>query len=53
VAQREVIELVFWGGLTRHEIANQLNVPLGTVHTRLRLAMDKLRIALQRWISDE
>jgi RNA polymerase sigma-70 factor (ECF subfamily) len=53
VAQREVIELVFWGGLTRHEIADQLNLPLGTVHTRLRLAMDKLRIALQRWISDE
>lgn len=53
IAQREVVELVFWGGLTRHEVANQLSLPLGTVHTRLRLAMDKLRVSLQRWISDE
>jgi RNA polymerase sigma-70 factor (ECF subfamily) len=41
--QREVIELIFWGGLTRREAAAQLSVPLGTVHTRLRLGMDKLR----------
>ena len=41
--QREVIELIFWGGLTRHEAAAQLTVPLGTIHTRLRLGMDKLR----------
>jgi len=53
VAQREVVELAFWGGLTRHEIADQLDLPLGTVHTRLRLAMDKLRVSLQRWMADE
>ena len=41
--QREAIELIFWGGLTRREAAAQLSVPLGTVHTRLRLGMDKLR----------
>jgi len=41
--QREVIELIFWGGLTRREAAAQLSVPLGTVNTRLRLGMDKLR----------
>src|SRR5262245_18736898 len=40
--QREVIELIFWGGLTRREAAAQLSVSLGTVHTRLRLGMDKL-----------
>lgn len=47
-AQREVIELVFWGGLTRREIAERLDLPLGTVHTRLRLGMDKLRGLLRR-----
>jgi RNA polymerase sigma-70 factor, ECF subfamily len=52
-AQREVIELAFWGGMSRREIAEQLSLPLGTVHTRLRLAMDKLREALARWIKDE
>ncbi len=41
--QREVIELIFWGGLTRREAAAQLSLPLGTVCTRLRLGMDKLR----------
>ncbi len=47
-AQREVIELSFWSGLSRHEIAEHLQVPLGTIHTRLRLAMEKLREALNR-----
>lgn len=46
-AQREVVELVYWGGLTRREIAEKLELPLGTVHTRLRLAMDRLRIFLE------
>ena len=32
-AQREVVELVYWGGLTRREIAEKLELPLGTVHT--------------------
>jgi RNA polymerase sigma-70 factor (ECF subfamily) len=52
-AQREVIELVFWGGLTRREIAERLDLPLGTVHTRLRLGMDKLREGLRRLFVDE
>jgi RNA polymerase sigma-70 factor (ECF subfamily) len=52
-AQREVIELVFWGGLTRREAAEQLDVPLGTVHTRLRLALDKLRDSLGHWMRGE
>lgn len=52
-AQREVIELVFWGGLTRREIAERLDLPLGTVHTRLRLGMDKLRDALRRLFTNE
>jgi len=52
-AQREVIELVFWGGLTRREIADRLDLPLGTVHTRLRLGMDKLRSTLRRLFDEE
>jgi RNA polymerase sigma-70 factor, ECF subfamily len=45
-AQREVIELLYFGGLTRQEAANRLNAPLGTIHTRLRLGFAKLRDAL-------
>jgi RNA polymerase sigma-70 factor (ECF subfamily) len=51
--QREAIELIFWGGLTRPEAAAQLSVPLGTVHTRLRLGMDKLRGLLGQLFGEE
>lgn len=46
--QREVIELAYFWGLTRQEISETLGVPLGTVHTRARLALEKLRVALKR-----
>jgi RNA polymerase sigma-70 factor (ECF subfamily) len=52
-AQRDVIELIFWGGLTRREVANRLQLPLGTVHTRLRLGMEKLRSALEQASGEE
>jgi RNA polymerase sigma-70 factor (ECF subfamily) len=41
--QRQIIELSFFQGLTRREIARQLGVPLGTVHTRAWLGLNKLR----------
>ena len=44
--QREVLELAYFGGLSQSEIATRLGQPLGTVKTRVRSAMDKLRLVL-------
>lgn len=45
--QREVIELAYYSGLSHSEIALRLGQPLGTVKTRTRLAMMKLRDMLR------
>jgi RNA polymerase sigma-70 factor (ECF subfamily) len=41
--QRLVLSLAFWSGLSQSEIAARTSVPLGTVKTRVRLGMAKLR----------
>src|SRR5262249_20164860 len=48
-AQREALELAYWGGLSQSDIADRLGVPLGTVKSRVRLAL----VALRRQLGPE
>lgn len=45
--QKQALALAYFGGYTHHQIAEALAQPLGTVKTRIRLAMQKLRQILQ------
>ncbi len=47
--QRQVIELAFFVGLTSPEIALRLDEPVGTIKSRLRLGLDRLRDAASAW----
>lgn len=42
--QRQLIELAFYGGHTHSDLAERLELPLGTVKTRLRLGLQKLKV---------
>ena len=45
-AEREVLDLAYWGGLTQSEIATVLRIPTGTVKSRTFSALARLREAL-------
>ena len=44
--ERQAIETTFFGGLTHAEAAARLNQPLGTIKTRIRSGLHKLRDAI-------
>jgi RNA polymerase sigma-70 factor (ECF subfamily) len=46
-SQREAIEMVYFAGLTQHEIAQRTETPLGTVKSRVRLGLVGLRRNLE------
>jgi RNA polymerase sigma-70 factor, ECF subfamily len=50
-AQREVLELAFYDGLTQSEISTRTGAPLGTVKSRTRMALEQLRqtFAVNGW----
>jgi len=50
--QRAAIELIYFGGLTHIEAAEQLDEPVGTIKTRIRLGVMKLKDKIMPYIED-
>jgi RNA polymerase sigma-70 factor (ECF subfamily) len=49
-SQRQVLEMAYYDGLSQSEITEQLNIPLGTVKTRSRQGLLKLKQFLKDWV---
>jgi RNA polymerase sigma-70 factor, ECF subfamily len=45
--QRYALEMAYFGGYTYPEIAEALDIPVGTIKSRIRLALEKMRAAIQ------
>lgn len=46
--EKEIIELMYYGGYTQREIAEEMNIPIGTVKTRISRAIRDLRYFFKR-----
>jgi RNA polymerase sigma-70 factor (ECF subfamily) len=51
--EREVIALAYWSGLSQSEVAEFLDIPLGTVKTRTRAALGRLSEILEEDLEGE
>jgi RNA polymerase sigma-70 factor (ECF subfamily) len=49
--QRSLIELGFFGGVTHEEIARRTGLPLGTIKTRIRTGLRRMRESLVEAVS--
>jgi RNA polymerase sigma-70 factor, ECF subfamily len=53
VEQSRVLELAYFGGFSHSQIADMLEMPIGTVKGRMRLGLEKLRRSLDGLVSEE